>query len=179
MFWKGITLTNFYPNEFYGFRNGDDDHDHEHEHEHEHHGGHMGMICPMMNMHNTMNMPNMMNMQMGGMHMMHQHESLINTIQHCEMTCEHMTMMLKHKADINARVKQLSLLHDCADICTLTAKYISRMSSFSKATANLCAQICEVCGNECARFADAESQHCAQVCHHCARECRNFAMSMM
>lgn len=111
-----------------------------------------------------------------GMHMMHPYEDLIHTIQHCEITCEHMTKMIKQKHD-DMRVRQLSFLHDCADICTLTAKFLGRMSYFSKVIAHSCALICKTCGDECAKFPDAESQHCAKVCHHCAKECAAFAMS--
>lgn len=108
-------------------------------------------------------------------HMMH-HGPLVKTIQDCEAICEHMTTMLKAKHDIRMRVAQLQLLRDCADICGLTAKYIARNSIFSKGIAHSCAHICEVCGRECARFADPESQHCARVCLNCARECRAFVM---
>jgi hypothetical protein len=108
--------------------------------------------------------------------MEHTHHHLIMTVQHCEVTYQHITTMLKKRHDMHMREHQLNLLRDCADICTLIAKYLARMSHFSKTTANLCAAICEACGTECAKFSDQESQHCAQVCFHCARECRNFAM---
>ena len=81
-----------------------------------------------------------------------------------------------HCQDLHLRHRQLQLLRDCADVCTLTAKYLARHSSFSKSIAGLCAIICEACGNECARFTDQESQKCAQICLHCAMECRAFAM---
>ena len=103
------------------------------------------------------------------------HENLVNTIQECEATCEHMTTHLKKLQDVQMRTKQLVLLRDCADICGLTAKYVARGSMFSKQTAVLCACICEACAQECMRFQDAMSQNCAQICLHCARECINFA----
>ncbi|MBC2582051.1 four-helix bundle copper-binding protein [Clostridium sp. DJ247] len=104
------------------------------------------------------------------------HEDLIATIQDCEAICEHMITHLMTTSDIQSRRRQIQLLHDCADICTLTAKYIARRSPFAKSTANLCASICEACGAECAKFPDPESQNCSQICLNCARECRSFAM---
>lgn len=101
---------------------------------------------------------------------------ILMTIQDCEAMCEHMTTFLKRKKDVQSRVLQLKLLRDCADICTLTAKYIARNSGFAKCTANLCAFICEVCGKECLKFPDRESQNCGRICLNCARECRDFAM---
>lgn len=100
---------------------------------------------------------------------------LLHTLHHCEATCEHMTTFMKRMPDLQARVRLLQLLRDCADICSLTAKCIARHSAFSKAIATLCASICEVCGNECLRFPDPESQNCGQMCLNCARECQAFA----
>lgn len=109
-------------------------------------------------------------------HPMH-HANITKTVQDCESMCEHtITHLHMHAQDLQIRRGQLQLLHDCADVCTLTAKYLSRHSGFSKPLAALCASICEACGNECARFNDSESQKCAHICLHCAMECRAFAM---
>lgn len=106
------------------------------------------------------------------------HEELVNTIQECEATCEHMTNHVLKLPDIQKRTKQVMLLNECADICGLTAKYIARGAMFSKHAAQLCACICETCGEECSRFKDEMSQECAQICMHCARECMNFVNMM-
>lgn len=105
-----------------------------------------------------------------------QHINLIRVIEECEAMCEHMTTIIKRKYDTNERELQSRLLRDCADICGLTSKYISRRSVFSRMIAGLCATICQTCGQECAKFPDRESQECARMCFHCARECHVFAM---
>lgn len=102
---------------------------------------------------------------------------ILRTVQDCESTCEHMITMLLAYPDMQARAMQIQLLRDCATICATTAAYIARRSPFAKSIAQLCASICEVCGNECARFPDIHSQHCSRICLHCAQECRAFAMS--
>ncbi len=107
------------------------------------------------------------------------HDKLLKTIQGCEDTCEMMTTYVKNRSDIKSRIRQLSLLGDCADICGLTAKCIARKSEFSKDIADLCAHICETCGMECSRFSDPESQNCAKICLHCAKECREYARGQM
>lgn len=117
----------------------------------------------------------MMGDDMNPMHQMH-HNRILDTLQHCEATCEDMTTMILRRMDIQRRVRQLELLRDCADICSFTSKYIARDSRFAKYTANLCAYICEICGNECLRHRDAESQRCGRICLNCARECKAFAM---
>ncbi|RSK29290.1 four-helix bundle copper-binding protein [Bacillus sp. HMF5848] len=101
---------------------------------------------------------------------------LVNTIQHCAATCDHMITHLICHEDINCRRQQLLLLRDCADICNLTASFVARNSHFARMLAGVCANICEACGRECAQFPDYHSQHCSQVCLHCAKECRAFAM---
>lgn len=101
--------------------------------------------------------------------------SLLHMVQHCEATCEHMITHLICLPHDDRRDLQIRLLRDCADICTLMAKYLARNSCNARMLAGVCACICERCGNECARFPDAMSQHCAQVCLHCAHACRAFA----
>lgn len=105
------------------------------------------------------------------------HMTILQTLHHCEVTCEHMTTFLKRLPDMHSRMIQDQLLRDCADICSLTTKYIARNSSFAKHIAKMCASICDVCGNECLKFPDHESQHCGQICLNCARDCRAFAMA--
>lgn len=103
--------------------------------------------------------------------------NLLQTIQHCAITCDHMiTHMLFHE-DINNRRTQLQLLRDCSDICHLTVSVIARKSHLGRMMAQVCAYICEVCGNECSKFMDHHSQDCARVCLHCSQECHSFAMS--
>ena len=103
---------------------------------------------------------------------------LLHTVQHCAHVCEHMVPMVAGMPDAQARRNQIRLLADCATICHTLATYLARRSGLVPATAALCAGVCELCANECARFPDQHSQMCAQVCLHCAQECRAYASSM-
>jgi hypothetical protein len=100
---------------------------------------------------------------------------IVDTIQECEAICESMTDMIKKERNVEARLRQLSLLRDCADICSLTAKFIARCSEFAKEIAVLCALICKECGEECLKYPDRASQECAKICLKCAKECKEFA----
>jgi hypothetical protein len=80
-----------------------------------------------------------------------------------------------HEPDVQARIKCIATLRDCADICSLAAQYMSRNSAYAKQLCALCAQICEDCANECAMFKDAHCQQCAEICRQCAQECRAMA----
>ena len=108
-------------------------------------------------------------------HGMMKETNLLNMVQDCAATCEHMVTHLLHMQDLHMRTHQIQYLRDCATICATLACYLARRSVFSKMTANLCAYICQVCGQECAKFPDAESQNCAKICLHCAMDCRAFA----
>lgn len=102
---------------------------------------------------------------------------LLKTVQDCLNVCEHMVTAMIGAPDVQARRMQIHLLRDCATICATMASYLASYSMFSKATAGLCSQICEMCGNECAKFPDQMSQMCSRVCLNCAQECRAFAMA--
>ena len=123
-------------------------------------------------------------MQQGGsMHMgqsqsmMMPHANLLQTVHHCAAICDHMITHLLHHEDVSRRKHQLELLRDCADVCHLTSSFLARNSHIDRAMAQICAHICETCGNECAKYHDQHSQHCARICLQCAQECRQFAMS--
>ncbi|MEW9502826.1 four-helix bundle copper-binding protein [Jeotgalibacillus marinus] len=98
---------------------------------------------------------------------------LLHTVQNCEATCEFTrNEILKMEG---CRKEQLKLLSDCANMCTLMAKYIASKSIFAKSLACLCAEVCQVCGEHCIKHPDKISQACGQSCLHCAQECREFA----
>jgi len=105
------------------------------------------------------------------------HMSVLNTVQECEALCEYTEHCVLQMKQATRRKEQLRLLRDCADICTLTAKYIARCSMFAQSTAALCAHICEICGNHCLQHPDELSQQCGRMCLHCAQQCRYFAMA--
>lgn len=100
---------------------------------------------------------------------------LLSMVQHCEAVCENTFAAVLGMYDGQTRAAQLQLLHDCMDVCSLTAKYIARASTFAKHLAAVCAHVCEMCGNHCLMHPDPQSQHCGQVCLECARECAAFA----
>ena len=105
--------------------------------------------------------------------------SVLKTVQNCEAVCENTLTAVLGMHNVHTRIHQIQLLRDCADICTLTAKYIARCSMFARYLANLCADICEICGKHCLMHHDAQSQYCGKVCLDCARECRDFAGKTM
>jgi len=71
----------------------------------------------------------------------------------------------------------IALDRDCADICALAVKLMSRESEFSKQACALCAIICDACAKSCDMHAK-KFEHCrlcAEACRSCAAECRKMA----
>ncbi len=98
-------------------------------------------------------------------------EACVNCMQACE---ECLTACYK-EPDLDARVKCVSMLRDCADICVLAAQFMSRNSEHSKAICKMCADLCEMCAVDCETFKDDHCKNCAKVCRACAEECRKMA----
>ena len=66
-----------------------------------------------------------------------------------------------------------AVLHDCADICETTARFIARQSPHAVHLCRECAEICSDCARDCDAIAhgDTVMQHCAQTCRLCAETC--------
>ncbi|WP_306620639.1 four-helix bundle copper-binding protein [Massilia scottii] len=51
---------------------------------------------------------------------------------------------------------------------------MARGSQFARALCQVCADVCDACGEECARHQAAHCQACSQACRRCADECRRM-----
>lgn len=87
----------------------------------------------------------------------------------CETCSNDMIGMGQHD-DHDLMVRCIRLCRDCADVCMLTAQWLSRFSSWSEEMCRLCANVCEQCADVCEQHA---SQH--PLCGQCAEECRRCA----
>ncbi|VAZ91869.1 putative cysteine-rich protein YhjQ [Mycobacterium persicum] len=73
---------------------------------------------------------------------------------------------------------------DCADICELTGRVLSRHTGYdanlTKAVLETCATACKSCAEECDGHAP-DHEHCrvcAQVCRRCEQACRELLKSL-
>lgn len=71
----------------------------------------------------------------------------------------------------------ISLSRDCADICTLCARFDARDSEFVEDLHALCAKICKACAVESSKHAKhhASCKECADACEKCAKICEELA----
>jgi hypothetical protein len=106
------------------------------------------------------------------------YRSCIDACSECVEACE-MCMNLDLKEE---KMKPLETCirtnRDCADICALAVKFMSRDSSEAPRICGVCAEICDACARECERHELEHCKICAEVCRRCAEECRSMAVGM-
>src|SRR5215831_5176077 len=94
----------------------------------------------------------------------------------CEICSDDMIGMHEHgeQGDHELMAQCTRLCWECAEVCLLTAKWVSRGSTWTKEIRRLCAEVCDRCAQLCERHAP---QHalcgpCAEECRRCASVCR-------
>jgi len=62
---------------------------------------------------------------------------------------------------------------DCAQMCSLTAAFVSRGSNHAKNLLKECSEICKNCADECGKHAQIEHcKVCAEACRICSEACK-------
>ena len=73
---------------------------------------------------------------------------------------------------------------DCADVCSATARVLSRHTGYdaniSRALLEACATACDSCADECERHAQMHEhcRICAEACRNCGTACRELLAAM-
>lgn len=118
-----------------------------------------------------------MSMEMGhqiSAEMMH----CVEECQGCHDTCLEAVGYCLQMGGEHAMPGHIRLLMDCAEICQTSANFMIRMSDLHTKTCGVCAEVCERCAKECARFDnDSVMQRCAETCTNCARSCHDMSGS--
>ena len=71
--------------------------------------------------------------------------------------------------------KCIQLDMECAALCYAAAQLMSLGSEHARHICHHCADLCEVCGNECGKHQTEHCQECSKACKLCAEECRKMA----
>lgn len=108
--------------------------------------------------------------------MTHQkYQTCIDACNACATACNHCVASCLQEPDVKMMARCVALDMDCADICALAAAMMARGSEHAQAICSLCADICQACGDECAKHDMAHCQDRAKACHQCAEACRTMA----
>lgn len=104
-----------------------------------------------------------------------QYAACIEACYACAAACDHCATACLQEDDVKMMARCIALDMDCAEICRMAAAFMARDSQFAKQICALCAEICEACGDECAKHKHDHCQECARACKRCADECRRMA----
>lgn len=102
-------------------------------------------------------------------------QECIDACNRCAAACSHCATACLQEEDMNALARCIQLNQDCADICHMAVKFMSRRSEFAERICRICAEICEACGEECRQHQTNHCQECAEACFACADICREMA----
>lgn len=89
----------------------------------------------------------------------------------CITACEACATACLKEDNVKMMARCIMLDRDCADICTLTARFVARSSEHAKHVMRECIEICRLCEEECRKHDEDHCQHCADICRECADAC--------
>ena len=107
-------------------------------------------------------------------HTMHQGMSsdmqrCIQECLNCHSVCLEIAAHWLQMGGKHAEAAPIRLLLDCAEICQTSANFMLRGSDLHGRVCAVCAEVCERCAQDCARFTDAEQmRRCAEACRRIA-----------
>lgn len=104
------------------------------------------------------------------------YQTCINACNDCLNECEHCATACLNEKNMDNLARCIQLDRDCADACRLAVQLMARGSEYASSFCAFCAEICQACGDECAKHKEMEHcQRCAEACYRCAEECRKMA----
>ena len=103
-----------------------------------------------------------------------QNQALLQALAACAAACEHCASACLQEEDMQMMVRCIQLDRDCADICTLTARFVARDSPHAPHVMRECIELCQKCHDECAKHQHDHCQQCAQACQQCLEACRAY-----
>ncbi len=100
---------------------------------------------------------------------------LVQALSECAAECGRCASACLEERDMKMLKDCINLNMDCADVCLLTAKLISRDSVHGEHLLKECVEICNACAAECEKHAHMEHcKKCAESCRSCATLCSQF-----
>lgn len=109
--------------------------------------------------------------QNGHHHSGHQHGSLIQTLLDCATACENCAALCLDEKDVTPMAHCIEIDSDCAALCYLTAKLLTRDSEFAHELLALCEKACRHCAEECSLHTHEHCKRCTEACRRCEQAC--------
>lgn len=106
-------------------------------------------------------------------------DALIRCIEECyacAQTCTSCADACLAEPDVQDLRQCIRLNLDCADVCNTTGRLATRRTGSDeeliRRMLDVCATICRLCGEECARHAHEHCRICAEACQRCMQACQ-------
>ncbi len=103
------------------------------------------------------------------------YQDCIETCTKCAQACRECLMIDLKEDDVADRTKCICILNECERMCCFTAEIMTMVGQSSKSQCALCAEVCDMCAEECGKFKDNHTMKCVNVLNDCAQECRKMA----
>jgi hypothetical protein len=100
-----------------------------------------------------------------------QMDSAIEACSACHRICLVTARKCLQKGGKHADVKLVTVLLDCAEICSTSVDFMERGSARYGVICGACAEICRACSRACRDVGGEEMERCAEVCDTCAASC--------
>jgi hypothetical protein len=91
-------------------------------------------------------------------------DRLIQHLNACADACDRCYNGCLNEEDVSIMTRCIELDRECSDICRLTASIIARDSENTDKFLRLCAEICEICAEECEKHNKSHCKLCAKIC---------------
>lgn len=109
-------------------------------------------------------------------------DALIRCIEECyacAQTCTSCADACLAEPDVKDLRQCIRLNLDCADVCDTTGRLATRRTGSDeeliRRMLEVCATICRMCGDECARHDHEHCRICAEACRRCMQACQEAA----
>lgn len=101
-------------------------------------------------------------------------KQLLSALNECIAACNHCAASCLAEDDVTMMADCIRTDLDCADMCTLVAKFVARNSAHAQHVLDVCIEICDACAKECEKHADHHEhcKQCAEACRKCAEACK-------
>lgn len=96
----------------------------------------------------------------------------IDACTRCHAMCTTMVPHCLSLGGVHAAAAHIVALLDCAEICSLSADFMSRESMNAGLVGRVCSDVCARCAEACETLADDPMmQECGECCRQCAQAC--------
>jgi hypothetical protein len=101
-------------------------------------------------------------------------QDAIAALQQCHAVCLSMaTIHCPEMGGAHAKPQHIRLMLDCSAVCAFTSDALARKSQFHSRFAEVCAEVCKTCAEDCEKLGDMSES--AAACRRCAEVCTAIA----